>query len=80
MSRQSDLFGPVKAAPRDRRADARPVVVRLSYEGETPDAWHLAKLGQPPRWVPKFGVTRGEGGQDDAWTMPTGWARERGWL
>lgn len=78
--KQRDLFGPQKATPRDKRADAKPVRIRLSYEGETNDAWHLAKAGQEPRWIPKSVVSRGEGAEEDVWTVPPGWARERGWL
>ena len=80
MTRQTDLFGAAKAPPRDKRADAKPVQVRLSLEGGTERAWYLAKDGQPAKWVPKHGVTQGEGADEGVWTMPAGWARERGWL
>ena len=80
MTRQRDLFGPQKAVAKNTKADAKPVEIQLEYAGETGDAWHLAKAGQPARWIPKSIAKRGEGAHDVRWTMPAGWARERGWL
>ena len=74
-----DLFGDV---PEPARDDA-PVSLSLIVVG-TPSAaaWPLSdgRPGSPVRWVPKSRVRRGEGRDENLWTMPRWMARERGWL
>lgn len=74
-----DLFGDV---PEPARDDA-PVTLSLIVAGiPTAMAWPLSdgRAGARVQWVPKSKVTRGEGRDENRWTMPRWMARERGWL
>lgn len=73
-----DLFGEeVEAVD-----DGAPVTVPLVLHRETARAWLLAegRDRREGRWVPRSEVTRGEGRDENQWTMPRWMAVDRGWL
>lgn len=74
------LFGPAPPAGGRRGRDARPVSLVLELRGETDRAWLLCKPGRTTRWIPKSQARRGEGRDENVWTMPAWAAVERGWL
>lgn len=73
-----DLFGEVPAD------EARPGDVSLSLvlHDQSPAAWLLAEGidRRDAKWAPKSEVKRGEGRDENVWTMPRWLARDRGWL
>lgn len=73
-----DLFGEVPAD------EARPGDVSLSLvlHDERPASWLLAESidRRDAKWAPKSEVKRGEGRDENVWTMPRWLARDRGWL
>lgn len=78
---ERDLFGPVPAAvPKVR--DSTPVQVRLELLQTTGPGLLLAPAGkgQAGQWAPAALLSRGEGPEENVWTMPRWLARERGWL
>ena len=72
-----DLFGEARAPDLTGSVTLRMVVHRA-----TDKAWLLSKDGEraAPQWVPKSRVVRGEGRDEDLWTMTKVTAHERGWL
>jgi hypothetical protein len=65
---------------RGRRSE--PVEIALVLHAESPIAWLLSDTDDraDAKWAPKSQVTRGEGRDDDVWTMPEWLAIDRGWL
>ena len=78
MSR--DLFG-FDARSRDRRAGAE-VELTLVFHREGPSGWLLGESldAREAQWVPKSQVRRGEGRDENVWSMPAWLARDRGWM
>lgn len=73
-----DLFGD---APETGPADGE-VVLALVLHDQTDKAWLLAETidRRTAQWAPKSKAKRGEGRDENIWTMPTWLARERGWM
>lgn len=71
------LFGRPPDPPKDRT----PVRLPMHYVDQTEKAW-LLRPGprEPAKWAPKSEVRRGEGPEENLFTMPRWVARERGWL
>lgn len=72
-----DLFG-FKA--RDPPAKGE-VALALIHHDDTAKAWLLSESGKAvdAQWVPKSQAKRGEGRDENVWTMPTWLAHDRGW-
>lgn len=74
-----DLFGfePLRAEPK-----AGEVQLALVLHDERPKSWLLGETidARKAKWAPKSEVRRGEGRDENVWTMPTWLARDRGWL
>lgn len=72
-----DLFGELPAAP----VATGTVRLRLTLHRESAAAWLLSPgLGErEAKWAPKSEVTRGEGHEDQLFTMPAWLAKDRGW-
>ena len=74
-----DLFGfePPAGAPKDGE-----VQLALVFHREGDAAWLLAETEdiRTAKWVPKSQVRRGEGRDENVWTVPEWMARDRGWL
>ena len=73
-----DLFG----KPAKPVRDVTPVSLPMRVAAQTDDAWLLVIDGQKggAKWVPKSRVTRGEGLEENLFTMARFVAAERGWL
>ncbi|WP_438852644.1 hypothetical protein [Brevundimonas nasdae] len=73
-----DLFG---EAPRTE-PKAGEIALALVLHGQTDKAWLLAETiyQRDAQWAPKSHAKRGEGRDENVWTMPTWLARERGWM
>lgn len=58
------------------------VSLALVLHGETSAAWLLAESNdrREARWAPKSKAKRGEGRDENVWTMPAWLAADRGWL
>lgn len=56
--------------------------VALVLHRETDRAWLLADGNdvREAKWAPKSEARRGEGRDENIWTMPVWLARDRGWL
>lgn len=74
-----DLFG---HDPPKREAVGGRVALAMILHGETSSAWLLAggMDRREARWVPKSECRRGEGRDENVWTLPTWMARDRGWM
>lgn len=74
-----DLFG--FEGPSDT-PKAGEVQLSLVLHREGDKAWLLAEGVdvRDAKWVPKSEVRRGEGRDENVWTMPMWLARDRGWL
>lgn len=76
MSR--DLFGfeAPEAAPEGSAS------VALVLHDQTEKAWLLGESldCREAQWTPKSQAKRGEGRDENVWTMPTWLARDRGWV
>lgn len=75
----ADLFG---HDPPKREAPGGQVALAMTLHGETASAWLLAEGldRREARWVPKSECRRGEGRDENVWTLPTWMARDRGWM
>lgn len=73
-----DLFG----HDPPRRQENGEVQLAMVMHGETAAAWLLAETmdRREARWVPKSECRRGEGQDENVWTLPTWMARDRGWM
>ncbi len=73
-----DLFGEAARAP----PSAGETALVLVLHGQTDRAWLLAESQdrRAAKWAPKRHVKRGEGRDENVWTMPIWLARERGWM
>ncbi len=73
-----DLFG---ETPRPE-PKAGEVALSMVLHGQTDKAWLLAETlyRRDARWAPKSHARRGEGRDENIWTMPTWLAQERGWM
>ncbi|WP_426041519.1 hypothetical protein [Brevundimonas sp. TWP2-3-4b1] len=73
-----DLFGEVPE-PVDDKA---PVTIALTLNDQSDAAWLLSDVGGRlrPKWAPKSQIKRGEGRDENLWTMPRWLARDRGWM
>lgn len=74
-----DLFG---HDPPRREATAGEAALAMVIHGETASAWLLAEGldRREARWVPKSECRRGEGRDENVWTLPMWLARDRGWM
>jgi len=74
-----DLFG---HDPPKREAGGGQVALAMVLHGETASAWLLAEGldRREARWVPKSECHRGEGRDENVWTLPSWMARDRGWM
>lgn len=74
-----DLFG---HDPPKRESAGGQVALAMVLHGETASAWLLAETmdRREARWVPKSECRRGEGRDENIWTLPTWMARDRGWV
>lgn len=74
-----DLFGFDKA---DEGPAQGEVELPLILHEERPRAWLLGESldRREAHWTPKSQVRRGEGRDENVWTMPRWIARDRGWL
>lgn len=73
-----DLFGETpRPAPK-----AGEVALAMVLHGQTDKAWLLAETSysRDAQWAPKSHAKRGEGRDENIWTMPTWLAQERGWM
>lgn len=73
-----DLFGDA-SEPTDEAAS---VCVALVLHDQSDAAWLLSDEGGRlrPMWAPKSQIKRGEGRDENLWTMPRWLARDRGWM
>jgi len=73
-----DLFGD-EVGPAEFNGS---VVLALVVHDESPKAWLLGETedGREAQWVPKSQVKRGEGRDENVWTVPSWLARDRGWV
>lgn len=78
MSR--DLFG-FDARSGDRQPGSE-VDLSLVLHREGASAWLLGEGldARDAQWVPKSQVRRGEGRDENVWSMPAWLARNRGWI
>lgn len=78
MSR--DLFG-FDTQDGNRRGGAE-VDLTLVFHREGPSGWLLGESldVREAQWVPKSQVRRGEGRDENVWSMPAWLARDRGWM
>lgn len=74
-----DLFGFDTDAEPARGGETSLAMV---LHDERPAAWRLGQTedAAAAKWVPKSQVSRGEGRDENVWTMPVWLARDRGWL
>lgn len=74
-----DLFG---YEPPKIEARTGEVSLAMKLHHQTAAAWLLSlPVGsEAPVWVPKSQCSRGEGRDENVWTMPRSTAAERGWL
>lgn len=74
-----DLFG---FDPPDEGPKSGEVQLALVLHREGASAWLLAETidARDAKWVPKSQVKRGEGRDENVWTVPAWLARDRGWL
>ena len=72
-----DLFG-FDASPAEGSGE---VSVALIFHDASPKAWLLSETGRDvdAQWAPKSQVKRGEGRDENVWTMPRWIAADRGW-
>lgn len=75
----ADLFGftPAAAPPQDGE-----ISLTMTLHDQSIDAWLLATGidRRAAKWVPKSRCQRGEGRDENVWTMPSWMARDRGWM
>ena len=73
-----DLFG----EEIDDGPAAGEVALSLVLHDQGPKAWLLGEGidRREARWVPKSEVKRGEGRDENVWSMPRWLARDRGWM
>lgn len=74
-----DLFGYV---PPEVEARGE-VSLQMVLHHQTELAWLLARVSEhrsAAKWVPKSNCSRGEGRDENVWTMSRDVADERGWL
>lgn len=57
------------------------VALALVLHDQTASAWLLGESAdrRDAKWTPKSQVTRGEGRDENVWTMPAWLATDRGW-
>lgn len=74
-----DLFG---HDPPKRVSAGGQAALAMTLHGETSSAWLLAEGmdRREARWVPKSECRRGDGRDENVWTLPTWMARDRGWM
>lgn len=74
-----DLFGftPATAPPK-----AGEVALAMTLHDQSLDGWLLGETidRRAAKWVPKSQCKRGEGRDENVWTMPIWLARDRGWM
>ncbi|SPU55887.1 Uncharacterised protein [Brevundimonas vesicularis] len=73
-----DLFGETpRPAPK-----AGEIALAMVLHDQTDKAWLLAETNdrREAQWAPKSQARRGEGRDENIWTMPTWLAQERGWM
>jgi hypothetical protein len=73
-----DLFGHEPAQPRPDGT----VALSLTLHRTSAKAWLLSATGRAvdAAWAPFSEATRGEGRDENVWTMPVWLARDRGWV
>lgn len=73
-----DLFGE-ETGPVEANGS---VTLALVEHSGTAKAWLLGETEdvREAKWAPRSEVTRGEGRDENLWTMPTWLARDRGWI
>lgn len=73
-----DLFGQDPDPPDDRGE----IALALILFRESAKAWLLGQTDREAdaRWTPKSQVRRGEGRDENIWTVPVWLARDRDWL
>lgn len=73
-----DLFGEMP----DPVDDQAPVTLALVLHDQSAAAWLLSDGGarSRPQWAPRSQIKRGEGRDENQWTMPRWLARDRGWV
>nr|WP_314525463.1 hypothetical protein [uncultured Brevundimonas sp.] len=73
-----DLFG--EAGP--LRPKSGEIALAMVLHEQTAKAWLLAESNdkREAQWAPKSQAKRGEGRDENIWTMPTWLAQERGWM
>lgn len=74
-----DLFG---FDPPEDGPQTGDVQLSLILHREGASAWLLGETidARDAKWVPKSQVKRGEGRDENVWTVPAWLARDRGWL
>ena len=74
-----DLFGFDDSGEGDPKGA---VSLALVLHDQTAKAWLLAETldRRDAKWAPKSEVRRGEGRDENVWTMPRWLARDRGWV
>lgn len=72
-----DLFGNEPTAGSSSGA----IALALLLHDQTDAAWLLSETidRRNAKWVPKSKVKRGEGRDENVWTMPAWMAADRGW-
>lgn len=75
-----DLFGDDPDPPDDQGEIA--LALHLHGESASGKAWLLGDTDKASeaRWTPKSQVRRGEGREENIWTVPVWLARDRGWI
>lgn len=73
-----DLFGETPDAGDDRGE----IALALVLYDDRPKAWLLGQTDQraDAQWIPKSQVKRGEGRDENVWTVPVWLARDRDWV
>ncbi|MGH7021289.1 MAG: hypothetical protein ACREEY_15520 [Brevundimonas sp.] len=74
-----DLFGHAPATAPPKQGD---VALVMTLHDQSPDGWLLASGidRREAKWVPRSQCKRGEGRDENVWTMPIWLARDRGWM
>lgn len=75
-----DLFG---FEPPERPVAEGEVALVMVLHHQTHAAWLLARVNEHrsgAQWIPKSQCRRGEGRDENVWTMSRSMADERGWL
>jgi hypothetical protein len=73
-----DLFGETPKL----ESKAGEVALAMVLHDQTDKAWLLAETidRREAQWAPKSQAKRGEGRDENIWTMPIWLAQERGWM